>query len=93
MERADCFLTELESAEWRLRPPLRLWRTESGAGHVVGTHVVQACGMGDTEDEAVEDYCRNLIELVERTARMMQRLLSILEANECYSEEGQRWHC
>lgn len=88
MERADCLLTELESAEWRLRQPLRLWQTESGAGFVVGNHVVQACGMGDTEDEALDDYARNLIELVERTARQYERLLSILEANTSHSEEG-----
>ena len=71
-------LESLECGKWHLRAPLLLWQTESGVGFVVGNHVVQLCGTGDTPEEALEDYCRNLVEFAERIERQHERLLEIM---------------
>jgi hypothetical protein len=80
-ERPAQTLTTLDCGKWHLRAPLLLWQTESGVGYVVGNHVVQLCGTGDTPEEALEDYCRNLIEFAERIERQHERLLEIMAAD------------
>lgn len=80
-ERPAQTLTTLDCGKWHLRAPLMLWQTESGVGYVVGNHVVQLCGTGDTPEEALEDYCRNLIEFAERIERQHERLLEIMAAD------------
>lgn len=84
-ERPAQTLESLDCGKWHLRAPLLLWQTESGVGYVVGNHVVQLCGTGDTPEEALEDYCRNLIEFAERIERQHERLLEIMAA------DGQDW--
>lgn len=80
-ERPAQTLTTLDCGKWHLRAPLMLWQTESGVGYVVGNHVVQLCGTGDTPEEALEDYCRNLIEFAERIERQHARLMEIMAAD------------
>jgi hypothetical protein len=80
-ERPAQTLTTLDCGKWHLRAPLMLWQTESGVGYVVGNHVVQLCGTGDTPEEALEDYCRNLIEFAERIERQHGRLMEIMAAD------------
>lgn len=77
-ERPNTTITALESGQWQLRAPLTLWQHQSGAGWVMGNHVVQVCGIGDTPEEALEDYCHNLIELAERVERQHGKLLQIM---------------
>lgn len=79
-ERPAQTLTTLDCGKWHLRAPLLLWQTESGVGYVVGNHVVQLCGTGDTPEEALEDYCRNLVEFAERIERQHGRLMQIMQA-------------
>lgn len=74
-------LESLDCGKWHLRAPLSLWQHESGAGWCVGNHVVQVCGLGDTPEEALADYCRNLIEFAERIERQHERLLEIMAAD------------
>ena len=82
-ERPSQVLESLDCGKWHLRAPLMLWQTESGVGFVVGNHVVQLCGTGDTPEEALEDYCRNLVEFAERIERQHGRLMQIMQmANE-----------
>ena len=82
-ECAGQVLESLECGRWHLRAPLSLWQHESGAGWCVGNHVVQVCGLGDTPEEALEDYCRNLVEFAERIERQHGRLMQIMQmANE-----------
>lgn len=70
MEQPNYTLCELESDKWRLVKPLILWTFHSGAGYTVGDHgPFQMIGLGDTFDEARDDYCRNLIDAVEYTDR------------------------
>jgi len=78
-DRPNCELTLLESDRWQLRGPLTLWQYESGAGWTVGNHIVQLCGLGSTPEEALDDYCRHLIEFAEGIERQRGRLLEIME--------------